>query len=75
MAEGRERSEWNRTSHVLAWVQNWSGFAETSVSPKELNPCIGEDEIQVPEIDAADLAVMVCGQLAIDAFQQADQQK
>lgn len=70
MAAGREKCEWNRTSHVLAWIQNWSGFAESNIGPRELNPCI--PAVEGPTIDAADLAVMVCGQAAIDHFAACD---
>jgi hypothetical protein len=73
MAKGRETSEWNRTSHILAWVQNWSGYSESSVAPKTLNPFV--DKAAGPEIDAGDVAVMLCGQAAIEAFAKADSAK
>lgn len=73
MAEGRERSEWNRTSHILAWLENWSGFAERAVSPRDLNPY--EPVIEGPTIDAADLAIMFCGEAAVKYFAECDARK
>lgn len=73
MAKGREMSEWNRTSHILAWVQNWSGYSESSVAPKTLNPFV--DKAEGPEIDAGDVAVMLCGQAAVEAFAKVDAEK
>lgn len=70
MAQGCEGAEWNRTSHVLAWIQNWSGFSEKSVGPKELNPTIPVAE--APTIDAVDLALMFCGQAAVKYFAELD---
>jgi hypothetical protein len=66
-------SEWNRTSHVLAWVQNWSGFSDSTVAPRSLNPFVEESD--GPTIDAGDVAVMLCGQAAVEAFAKADVEK
>jgi hypothetical protein len=74
MANAREKSEWNRASHLLAWIQNWSGYAEQGVDPFELNP-YSETKKREKTIDAKDLAFMLCGQKAAEAFARIDAQQ
>lgn len=76
MANGREGCTWNHTSHILAALVNNNPFREGEpLTPRQLNPYIDDtdDEEEGPEMDATDLAFLLCGQAAVDAFAQADQ--
>lgn len=73
MADGREASQWNQTSHVLAAILNSAFGNDRAWSPRELNPFsepIEEDE--GPEISIEDAAAMFCGPEAYEFFKQAD---
>jgi hypothetical protein len=53
MAEGRQRDEWNHTSHLLAWIENycfrWRSKKAEFVSARSRNPTAPkETPLRVP---------------------------
>ena len=78
MANGRDACSWNHTSHVLAALLNSNPFHEGDpYTARQLNPYIdnNEDEETGPEMDAKDLAYLLCGAEAVELFARADRQE